>query len=62
MLGDGPDQLQAVEQTWDSLLDHLELAAGDVLELALKSRQELDKVLGLGVLLLELLLLVVEGL
>jgi len=58
----GPDQLKTAKETGDGLLNNLELAAGNVLELALKSGQELDKVLGLGVLLLELFLLVVEGL
>jgi hypothetical protein len=58
--GNGPDQLEAVKERGDGLLDHLELAAGDVLKLTLKSVQELHKVLRLGMLLLESLLLSVE--
>lgn len=57
---DGPDQLESVQQRLQSVLDLLKLAFVDVLELALKREQELDEVLGDGVLLLEVLFLLPE--
>mmetsp|Transcript_20743 Transcript_20743/g.31978 ORF Transcript_20743/g.31978 Transcript_20743/m.31978 type:complete len:282 (+) Transcript_20743:4222-5067(+) len=54
---DGPDQLQARKQRGQGLLDHLQLPAGDVLELTVQGGKELHEVLGLGVQLLELAIL-----
>ena len=58
--GDGPDQLEAIEQGGESLLNRLEVTSCDVLELALKSCQELHEVLSLGMLLREVLILLIE--
>lgn len=49
-----PDQLQARQQRGQGLLDHLQVAPSNVLELAVQRRQELNKVLCLSVELLEL--------
>jgi len=59
---DSPDELESIKQGWKSLIDDGETSTGDVLELSFKSGQELDKVLGLSVLLLELGVLVIVAL
>lgn len=48
--GNGPDELEAVQQGLHGLCDGLEVALGDDLELALERGQELDEVFGLGLL------------
>jgi len=58
--GNSPDQLKAIKKGGNGLFNDFELAAGDVFELTLESVQELDKVLSLGMRLLEGLLLLVE--
>lgn len=55
--GNGPDELEAVEEGLRGVSDGLEVALGDDLELALEGLQELHKVLGLGLVLHEGLLL-----
>jgi hypothetical protein len=57
-----PNQLETVQETREGLLDGLEIAAGNVFELALKCGKEFDEVLRFGVVLGELLVDVVEGL
>ena len=64
MLGDSPDQLETIQQGRHGLSDALQLAIGDVLELALQSLEELHEVLGLGLQLhkvLELTLVLLQG-
>jgi hypothetical protein len=60
--GDGPDELESVQQGWQSVFDGLEVALVDVLELALKCQQELDEILGYSMLLFEVLLLLPKSL
>lgn len=56
----GPDELESRQQRWQSLLDQLKVALLDVTELPVERRQELHEVPGLGLLLDELAILVVE--
>lgn len=60
MSRNGPNQLQTIEKAWKGLLDGFQIAATDVLELALESGEKLDEVLGLSVQFGELLLLLLE--
>jgi len=55
--GDCPNELQSSQEGGESLLDDLQIASGNVLELSVQCVQELDEVLCLGVLLLEDLVL-----
>lgn len=57
--GDGPDELEAVEEGLRGIGDGLEVALGNDLELALEGLQEFDKVFGLGLLLHEFLVLAI---
>lgn len=57
-----PNELETVQKTREGLLDGLEVAAGNVFELALERGKEFDKVLSFGVVFGKLLVDVVEGL
>lgn len=62
MTRDGPDKLETIEEGRQGIVDGLEVALVNILKLALEGHEELDKVLGDGVFLLEVLLLLLEGL
>lgn len=55
MTRNSPDELQSGQERWQSLLDNLQVAPADILKVSIKGGQELDEVLGLGLVLLELL-------
>lgn len=57
-----PDELKSIKQGWKSFLYDSEASTGNILELSLKSCQELNKVFGLSVLLLEFSVLVIVAL
>lgn len=57
-----PNQLETVQKTREGLFDGLEVAAGNIFELALERGKEFDEVLRFGVVFGELLVDVVEGL
>lgn len=52
-----PNQFEAIQQRRQGFFDRLQVTAVDVLELTVKCRKKLNKVLGLSVMLGELLLL-----
>ena len=60
--GNGPNELEAIQEGLHSLSDCLQVALGDDFELSIKSGEELHKVLGLSMLLAKLLVRSLEAL
>ena len=57
-----PNELESIEERRHSLSDGLQVTSRDVLELAVKRGEELDKVFGLSMLLSEVLVDCLEAL